>query len=549
MHSIKTRLTAMTVCIVVIVMVIATTLGVNAIRDIGNHNAEQTLLLLCQTGQKDLDYYFQNVESSVKTVAAFVQSDLDGVEDEDLQAHIDRVSDVFQKLAYNTNGVLTYYYRIDPEVSGKVKGFWYINTDGEGFKEHEVTDITAYDTSDTSTLVWFTVPKATGKGIWLPPYITENLWARVISYNVPIYYKGQFIGVIGIEIDYSTMAEVVNHITLYDNGYAFLNSDEGSIIYHPKMDVTTMKTLPQVPNGLLSNDKFIRYSYDGVEKQAVWLPLSNGMRLVVTTPVQEINAAWHKWITEITIVFAVLLVAFIVLIVTFSRRITKPLQKLTKAAEEISEGNYDIELDDDRQDEVGILTASFKKLITELKVYIKSLNDMAYVDALTGVGNRHALRRDYQSYQGHEVTVAMMDLDNFKLINDTYGHDEGDRVLREVGKLLSDTFGKEYCYRYGGDEFLLIVPDISISEFNEELETLKQNKPAIDDTVWAGFSVGFVRAALTDSGMLRKLISQADEKMYESKREKSSTAAAGQGTAAEKPSQQDPHSNKPANPI
>ena len=539
MHSIKTRLTAMTVCVVVIVMVIATAFGVKAIRDIGNHNADQTMLLLCQTGQKDLDYYFQNVESSVKTVAAFVQSDLDGAEDEDLQAHIDRVSDVFQKLAYNTNGVLTYYYRIDPEVSRNVKGFWYINTDGEGFKEHEVTDITAYDTSDTSTLVWFTVPKATGKGVWLPPYITENLGARVISYNVPIYYDAQFIGVIGIEIDYSTMAEVVNHITLYENGYAFLNDDEGSIIYHPHMDVTTMETLPQVPSGLLSNDKFIRYFYDGVEKRAVWLSLSNGMRLVVTTPVQEINAAWHKWITEIAIVFAVLLVACVVPAATFSRRITKPLQKLTRAAEEISEGNYDTELEYDRQDEVGILTASFKKLVTELKIYIKNLNDMAYIDALTGIGNRHALRRDYNSYQGHEVTVAMMDLDNFKLINDTYGHEEGDRVLREVGKLLSDTFGKEYCYRYGGDEFLLIVPDISISEFHEKLETLKQNKPAIDDAVWAGFSVGFIRATLTDSDTLRNLISTADEKMYESKREKSSIATTGQGTVAKDSCQQE----------
>ena len=127
MHSIKTKITAMTVCAVVLTMVIATALGVKAIRDIGNYNAEQTLLLLCETGHKDLDYYFQNVESSVKTVAAFVQSDLDGVDDEELQAHIDRVSDVFQKLAYNTYGVLTYYYRIDPEVSRNVKGFWYVN--------------------------------------------------------------------------------------------------------------------------------------------------------------------------------------------------------------------------------------------------------------------------------------------------------------------------------------------------------------------------------------------------------------------------------------
>ena len=499
MHSIRTKMTAMTVCAVVITMVIATAFGFKAIRDIGNYNAEQTLLLLCEKGHKDLDYYFQNVESSVKTVAAFVQSDLDRVDDEALQAHIDRVSDVFQKLAYNTNGVLTYYYRIDPEVSGNVKGFWYVNSDGNGFKAHEVTDITEYDTDDTSSLVWFTVPKATGEGVWLPPYITENLYARVISYNVPVYYDGQFIGVIGIEIDYSTMAEVVNHITPYENGYAFLNDDEGNIIYHPRMDVTTMEAQPQVPSGLLSNDKFIRYFYDGVEKRAVCLPLSNGMRLVVTVPVQEINAAWHKWITKIAIVFAAMLVVFVVLIMTFTGRITRPLQKLTKAAEQISKGNYDA---------------------AELKVYIGNLNDMAYVDALTQIGNRHALRRDYNSYQGHEVTVAMMDMDDFKRINDTHGHEAGDRVLREVGKLLSDTFGKEYCYRYGGDEFLLIVPDISVSEFNEKLGILVQNRPAIDDTAWAGFSVGFVRATLTDSDMLRNLSSRAGEKMYESKREK-----------------------------
>mgnify|MGYP007122077155 FL=1 len=89
MHSIKTKITAMTVCVIVIAMAIATFFGVTAIRDVGNHDAEQTLLLLCETGQKDLNYYFQNVESSVKMVAAFIQSDLDGVDDEDLQTHID----------------------------------------------------------------------------------------------------------------------------------------------------------------------------------------------------------------------------------------------------------------------------------------------------------------------------------------------------------------------------------------------------------------------------------------------------------------------------
>ena len=101
MHSIKTKITAMTVCVIVIAMVVATAFGVTAIRDIGNHDAEQTLLLLCKTGQKDLNYYFQNVEQSVKTVAVFVESDLNGMDDENLQAHMDWVSDNYGNIGDN----------------------------------------------------------------------------------------------------------------------------------------------------------------------------------------------------------------------------------------------------------------------------------------------------------------------------------------------------------------------------------------------------------------------------------------------------------------
>ena len=90
------------------------------------------------------------------------------------------------------------------------------------------------------------------------------------------------------------MANVVKSITLFDNGYAFVNDEAGNIIYHPKMDVATMKVQPKVPVGLLSHDKFISYDFEGFAKQAVWLPLNNGMRLNVTVPVDEINADWQN---------------------------------------------------------------------------------------------------------------------------------------------------------------------------------------------------------------------------------------------------------------
>ena len=377
MHSIRTKITAVTIGAIIITMIIAALCGIAAIRNTGVSSSEQMLLLLCEAGQKNLDASFVDIEQDVQTISAYVESNLDGLDDRKLQAHLDRVSDFFQKVLYKTNGIMTYYYRIDPAVSSEVKGFWFVNTDGEGFREHEVTDITLYDTEDTSRLVWFTVPKATGEPVWLPPYITDNLDKQVISYNTPVYLDGQFVGVIGIELDYSFMAEQVNNITLYDNGYAFVDDAEGKIVYHPYMDVAAMETLPETPDGLASKNTIIHYTYQGVEKMAVSLPLCNGDRLNVSVPMNEINAGWQRWIRMIVIAFCVLLAAFIGFIMRFTGRITKPLQDLTKVAEQIDEGNYDCTLDYNGNDEIGVLTRTFSRVTANLKKYITSLNDLA----------------------------------------------------------------------------------------------------------------------------------------------------------------------------
>lgn len=205
MHSIRTKITVVTVLLIVLAVLAVTLLSVYFIRHQKSVETDQMLKLLCETGKRNLDYYFNSVQKSMSRMAAYIEQDIKGLDDEQLTAHMQRASRFFEEMAYKTNGVLTYYYRIDPDVSKTVKGFWFTNLDGEGFTEHEPTDISQYDTSDTSRLVWFTVPKNLGKNVWLPPYITDNLDVRVISYNVPVYYHGTFVGVAGIEIDYSTM--------------------------------------------------------------------------------------------------------------------------------------------------------------------------------------------------------------------------------------------------------------------------------------------------------------------------------------------------------
>ena len=313
MISVKSKLTALMVCVLLVVAGAACVMNVITLREMGNKDAHQLMLLECKTGQEKLDNKFKSVEQSVFMVSTFVHSDLDGLDDVKLQAHLFRVRDIFTKMANKTNGILTYYYRIDPEVSQTVKGFWYV-FGPEGVREHEVTDISRYDTRDTSKLVWFTVPKNTGKAVWLPPYITENLGAEVISYNVPVYYQGHFVVVIGIEIDYSEMANTVDSIRLYDKGYAFINDEEGKLIYHPKMDIATLDEKPAVPNGILGKGEFVHYTYEGVEKEAVCLILSNGMRLNLAVPVEELNADWYRQSIRMVVALLGISLAMVMLI-------------------------------------------------------------------------------------------------------------------------------------------------------------------------------------------------------------------------------------------
>ena len=87
----NTKTALLTVCGIVAAMVIATLLGVVALRNVGSSSANQMLLLLCETGERNIDYYFNSVQKSVSKVADFVEADLDGVDDEHLERHMQRV--------------------------------------------------------------------------------------------------------------------------------------------------------------------------------------------------------------------------------------------------------------------------------------------------------------------------------------------------------------------------------------------------------------------------------------------------------------------------
>ena len=97
---------------------------------------------------------------------------------------------------------------------------------------------------------------------------------------------------------------------------------------------------------------------------------------------------------------------------------------------------------------------------------------MAYLDELTGLPARRALREDLLKLSG-EYTIAMLDIDFFKKFNDTYGHDTGDDVLRLVASVLKNVTGGGKAFRYGGEEFSIVFPHAKISEVMPHLEKLR----------------------------------------------------------------------------
>lgn len=108
-----------------------------------------------------------------------------------------------------------------------------------------------------------------------------------------------------------------------------------------------------------------------------------------------------------------------------------------------------------------------------LMVVIHASYSMAYLDELTGLPSRRALKEDLMKLGGR-YSIAMLDIDYFKKFNDTHGHDVGDDVLRLVAACIKEVGGGGKAFRYGGEEFTILFPGKDINEVIPYLEELRE---------------------------------------------------------------------------
>ena len=222
-----------------------------------------------------------------------------------------------------------------------------------------------------------------------------------------------------------------------------------------------------------------------------------------------------------------------------SREVTRPIQRLSVAVREIGAGNLDVRVAEDSAGELQVLEQGINNMATTLKLSRDNLQEkiaeatsrlsyQAAHDTLTGLPNRRefevrverALTGAREQHQTH--TLCYLDLDQFKVVNDTSGHVAGDELLRQLAVLLQAKLrDRDTLARLGGDEFGVLLENCSLEQAQPIAEVLRQMVKEFrfvwhDKPFVIGVSIGLV--AITDeSESLSALFSSADAACYAAK--------------------------------
>ena len=233
------------------------------------------------------------------------------------------------------------------------------------------------------------------------------------------------------------------------------------------------------------------------------------MKLYVSVPMSEINNRWQKTVWIILIAALVLLALASLIIPRFTARLTKPLRDLSDAARQANRENPELGAEYGGKDEISIL-----------KNRLAHLDYKASHDELTGVLNRAGYELLLSGIDCENTYMIMLDVDNFKTINDTCGHEIGDRVLVRLARVLKKHFRSEdYVCRIGGDEFVVFMVNTTIAQHDlvsakiEEIsrELLESNDGLPSITISVGIAHG---SEFPDT---EAWFEEADEAMYRAK--------------------------------
>ncbi|CAM4248670.1 hypothetical protein CR156_12200 [Stenotrophomonas lactitubi] len=245
---------------------------------------------------------------------------------------------------------------------------------------------------------------------------------------------------------------------------------------------------------------------------------------------QQMGSRHLGWLL---LMLGLLVVIGVVVILYVQRTLVAPIRDLAAAARRIEAGDYQAPLrENTRDDEVGELVRGFARMRDAIARHDREVRRMAYTDALTGLTNRLAFREalDHRLMaaraSNHRLGLLFADIDDFKRVNDTLGHEAGDEALlqfaQRIGRAVTEAGGDDALLaRFGGDEFVILVGDGDVAanaRLLAEVLVRELGKPLVVQgrELFLGTSIG-VTLFPDDAADATTLLKNGDIAMYQAK--------------------------------
>ena len=387
MKSIRMKITVAIVICSLITASIISLLSISDTRELSNAAAEKELVLTCENTGEEINALISRIEQSVDTLSDIAMRRLDFPKFKNNSAYesnyTNELLEDFYTFAEHTDGAITAYIRYNPEFTEPTSGIFLTRNDAQSaFDSVTPTDFSMYDPSDVAHVGWYYIPVANKAPLWMDPYLNANINVYMISYVVPLYENGTSVGIIGMDIDFGQLTSLVDKAIAFDTGYSFVVSSTGSVLYHKEIESGTDLAeynggeLTSVKNFVLDASKqgeTLRYSINGEEKYLSYVELKNGMKLVLTAPVEEITASANALSVQILMFLAMGLVVAIVLGVLVGSTIAKPIKRITEIIKQTAQLDFQRAKDIDKlmkkRDETGIMA----KAVNEMRSVLREL--------------------------------------------------------------------------------------------------------------------------------------------------------------------------------
>lgn len=449
----------------VLMIVLVTGIAVHMTHEVMHRDADRILNRLCEKEAAEINGMLGKMKSSVEIMEHYAITEFPGFEalssEADRRPYEEKMKSLFSEIIGHSPEISGAYVRMNPEISSPTAGFC-ITIDGEGkVQEISPTDLSQYDAKDEKNTGWYYNAVKAGKPIWYGPYYFPSADKELISYIAPICYAGKLVGTIGVDLDLSYLLDWVEGITVYENGYALLLSQDKTVVYNMSRE-----------------EVHERDAADPHTKATA--SLMNGMNLEVRAEYRDIQREIRPVLYQIIGSSALVLLFFILLTVFVTRKIVAPLKSLTHSAQRIADGEMDVTFAIQSRDEIGTLASVLDQTYQKVREYTKYINALAYRDSLTGIKNRTAYSEAVEELEktihlgNHPFGVLVVDINNLKMVNDTYGHDVGDDMIVYTAKLLTEVFRQSTVFRIGGDEFVVLLQNRDLEGYRQLLDEMDE---------------------------------------------------------------------------